>query len=59
MAHSKELFKTIMCPYREKCPKDKRARWPKSLTSNVTPFGTQCLYAHHPNELQFPETLLI
>lgn len=53
------LFKTIMCPYRDKCPKDRRSRWPKSGLTNVTQFGSACLYAHHPNELQFPETLKI
>lgn len=34
------IFKTIMCPYQERCPKDKRARWPKSGLTNVTRFGS-------------------
>ena len=29
------IFKTIMCPYGAKCPKDRRARWPKADRSNV------------------------
>ena len=53
------IFKTIMCPYGDKCPRDKRARWPKADRSNVKQFGEKCLYAHHPNELQFKETLRI
>lgn len=59
MDNISEIFKTIMCPYREKCPKDRRTRWPKSGLTNVTQFGAACLYAHHPMELQFPETLKI
>jgi hypothetical protein len=46
-----------MCPLGEKCNKDNRSRWPKSGTKTVTPFGRMCLYAHHYNELEFPETL--
>ena len=53
-AHSKELYKTIMCPLHKTCPKDNRDRFPKSDISNVTQFGTQCPYAHHPMELRFP-----
>lgn len=55
--NSKLLFKSIMCPLGDQCPKDNRARWPKSGTKTVTPFGEKCLYAHHYNELEFPETL--
>ena len=51
------MFKSIMCPLGDKCPKDNRARWPKSGTKTVTPFGDKCLYAHHYHELEFPETL--
>ena len=32
----KILFKTIMCPLREKCPKDKKPRWPTSNIKSVT-----------------------
>ena len=53
------MFKTIMCPYGDKCPKDKRARWPKADRSNVKQFGEKCPYAHHPNELQFKESLRV
>lgn len=51
------LFKSIMCPLGDRCPKDNRARWPKSGTKTVTPFGDKCLYAHHYHELEFPETI--
>lgn len=51
------LFKSIMCPLGAKCPKDNRTRWPSSSTKTVTPFGRNCLYAHHYLELEFPETL--
>lgn len=55
--NTKLLFKSIMCPLGDRCPKDNRARWPKSDIKTVTPFGEKCLYAHHYNELEFPETL--
>lgn len=55
--NTKLLFKSIMCPLGDKCPKDNRARWPKSSTKTVTPFGRNCLYAHHYLELEFPQTL--
>lgn len=56
-AHSKELFKTIMCPLVKTCPKDIRERWPKSSAKTITRFGQDCPYAHHPMELRFPQTI--
>lgn len=55
--NSKSLFKTIMCPLVQTCPNDTRARWPMSSDKAVTQFGQKCPYAHHPMELQFPQTL--
>jgi len=45
------LYKTIMCPLGQKCPKDKSKRWPLSNDKSCTPFGKECPYAHHTNEL--------
>lgn len=39
MTKEKILFKTIMCPLREKCPKSKVPRWPTSNTKSFTKFG--------------------
>jgi hypothetical protein len=52
-AYSKEkiLYRTIMCPLRDKCPKDMRPRWPTSNTKAKTKFGEECPFAHHPMEL--------
>ena len=55
--HTKELFKTIMCPLILSCPNDTRDRWPKSSAKSTTQFGAQCPYAHHAMELQFPQTI--
>jgi hypothetical protein len=44
-----------MCPFKEKCSKDKRPRWPTSAIKTQTSFGTECPYAHHAMELKFPE----
>lgn len=54
----KILFRTIMCPLREKCPKDMRPRWPTSNTKSITKFGEECPFAHHQMELKFPETII-
>jgi hypothetical protein len=51
------LFKTIMCPLGDACPKVRKARWPNSSIKSVTNFGAMCPYAHHLMELEFPETL--
>jgi hypothetical protein len=32
MEDEKFVYKAIMCPFKEKCPKDKRPRWPISGT---------------------------
>ena len=53
----RKIYKTIMCPLKENCSKVKMARWPSSGLSCTTKFGKECPYAHHPMELQFPETL--
>jgi hypothetical protein len=51
------MFKTIMCPLKDTCPKVKKARWPSSSLKTVTKFGALCPYAHHLMELEFPATL--
>jgi len=51
------MFKTIMCPLKDACPKVKKARWPSSSLKTVTKFGALCPYAHHLMELEFPATL--
>jgi len=33
------MFKTIMCPLKDACPKMKKARWPSSALKTVTKFG--------------------
>ena len=53
----RKLFKTIMCPLKNECPKLIPPRWPSSKHKSITRFGKNCPYAHHPMELQFPETL--
>lgn len=52
------LFRTIMCPLKDKCPKIKKPRWPTSNTKSFTKFGEECPFAHHPSELQFPESIM-
>lgn len=54
----KILFRSIMCPLKEKCPRDMRPRWPTSNTKSITKFGEECPYAHHMMELKFPETII-
>ena len=54
----KVLFKTIMCPLGDSCPKVKKSRWPNSSLKSVTNFGALCPYAHHFMELEFPESLV-
>lgn len=46
-----------MCPLKDQCSKVKMQRWPSSGLKSITKFGKDCPYAHHPMELQFPETL--
>jgi hypothetical protein len=54
----KIIYKTIMCPLKDKCPHDIRPRWPTSNTKAITKFGKDCPFAHHPMELKFPESLI-
>lgn len=57
MANTSVLFKTIMCPLKDKCPKVRKNRWPSSSLKTITQFGAMCPYAHHLMELEFPETI--
>ena len=52
-----KMYKCIMCPMKFECPKVKRLRFPYSNLKANRKFGEDCPYAHHPMELQFPETL--
>jgi hypothetical protein len=54
----KILFRSIMCPLKDKCSKSKIPRWPTSNTKSFTKFGEECPFAHHPNELMFPESIV-
>ena len=53
----RKLFKTIMCPLANSCPAFSNSRWPQSKDPTTRRVGDACPYAHHPMELQFPETL--
>lgn len=53
----RKLYKTIMCPLKNKCSKVRFQRWPSSNIKSFSKFGKECPYAHHPMELQFPQTL--
>ncbi len=50
-----KIFKSIMCPLGENCPKDKRLRWPSTNIKCTTQFGKECLFAHNVNEIFFKE----
>jgi len=54
----KILFKTIMCPLKERCSKVQNHRWPISNIKTVKKFGEHCPFAHHPMELNFPESVV-
>jgi hypothetical protein len=54
----KILFRTIMCPLKEKCNKAKMQRWPQTNIKSNTKFGEECPFAHHPMELMFPESIM-
>lgn len=56
-ADTMRIYKSIMCPMKFDCPKVKRLRFPYSNLKANRKFGEDCPYAHHPMELQFPETL--
>lgn len=47
-----------MCPLRDKCDKIMKPRWPTSNIKSFTKFGEHCPYAHHPMELNFPESII-
>lgn len=51
----RKVFKCMMCPLGENCPKDKRQRWPSSSIRTTTQFGKECLFAHNVNEIFFRE----
>ena len=53
----RKIYKTIMCPLGDTCPHVRKLRWPSTNIKSNTKFGKKCPYAHHPNELQFPQTL--
>lgn len=50
------LFKTIMCPLKDRCTKVQKIRWPYSNIKTITRFGQNCPYAHHSMELSFKES---
>lgn len=47
------MYKSIMCPLRDRCPGDIRPRWPTSETKSISNLGNNCPYAHHYSELHF------
>jgi hypothetical protein len=53
----RKVYKTIMCPLGDKCPKYKNLRWPSSAVKTTTKVGKDCPYAHHPMELEFAQTI--
>ena len=53
----RKIYKTIMCPLEDSCPHVQKLRWPSTAIKSNTKFGKKCPYAHHPMELQFPESL--
>lgn len=58
-AHSNEsdrplyLYKSIMCPLKDKCPDATGPRWPNSNINTISQMGRKCPYAHHYSELHF------
>lgn len=51
----KKIYKSMMCPLKDRCPGDIRPRWPMSNTTAHTKMGSKCPYAHHPSELHFEQ----
>jgi len=47
----RKIYKTIMCPLKNECPKLKLLRWPSSSIKTQCKVGKDCPYAHHPMEL--------
>lgn len=50
----RKIFKTIMCPLKDSCPKKLKQRWPYTLLKTHEKLGKDCPYAHHAMELAFP-----
>ena len=53
----RKKFKTIMCPLGQHASKQNGPRWPYGLAKGTTKFGANSMYASHPMELEFPQTL--
>jgi hypothetical protein len=53
----RKIFKTIMCPLKDSCPKLKKQRYPYTGVKSHAKLGKDCPYAHHAMELQFPQTI--
>ena len=53
----RKLYKTIMCPLKDSCPRLKKQRWPYTDKKSHSKMGKDCPYAHHAMELSFPETI--
>lgn len=53
----RKIYKTIMCPLKDSCPKLKRQRWPYTGMKSHAKLGKDCPYAHHAMELAFPQTI--
>jgi hypothetical protein len=47
----RKIFKTIMCPLKDSCPKLKKRRWPYTGSKSHSKLGIECPYAHHAMEL--------
>lgn len=53
----RKIYKTIMCPLKDSCPKLKKQRWPYTGMKSHEKIGKDCPYAHHAMELAFPQTI--
>ena len=53
----RKIYKTIMCPLKDTCPKLKKQRWPYTGMKSHAKLGKDCPYAHHAMELAFPQTI--
>ena len=53
----RKIYKTIMCPLKDTCPKLKKQRWPYTGIKSHAKLGKDCPYAHHAMELAFPQTI--
>jgi hypothetical protein len=50
----RKIYKTIMCPLKDSCPRLKKQRWPYTGIKSHSKLGKECPYAHHAMELAFP-----